>query len=93
MFDALMRNVSWQTLKPGLKTAWFTDAGADVAYTYGSFTARPVPFDDIMTSIMNEAMPHVGINDRKDWPNGCNINLYEHGRIGLDWHSDDEEIH
>eukprot|EP00973_Karenia_brevis_P022707 3125290-Karenia_brevis.AAC.1 len=38
-------------------------------------------------------MPRFGITSRKEWPNGCNINLYDHGGVDLDWHSDDEEIH
>merc|ERR1711874_543420 len=37
-------------------------------------------------------MPSCGILDKKDWPNSCNLNLYEDGAMSVGWHSDDERL-
>merc|ERR1712060_929347 len=37
-------------------------------------------------------MPKCGIRDRDDWPNCCNLNLYEDGGMSVGWHSDDESL-
>mmetsp|Transcript_19731 Transcript_19731/g.63705 ORF Transcript_19731/g.63705 Transcript_19731/m.63705 type:complete len:128 (+) Transcript_19731:143-526(+) len=33
-----------------------------------------------------------GLTDQKDWPDACNMNLYEDGGMSVGWHSDDERL-
>ncbi|CAE7747604.1 Alkbh3, partial [Symbiodinium sp. CCMP2456] len=35
-------------------------------------------------------MPLCGLPEEKDWPDSCNLNLYEDGDHSVGWHADDE---
>merc|ERR1712216_298818 len=35
-------------------------------------------------------MPFFGLAEQSQWPNSCNLNLYEDGGMSVGWHSDDE---
>merc|ERR1712107_378973 len=45
-----------------------------------------------MTEIMQTTMSFCGIRGRENWPNSCNLNLYEDGGMSVGWHADDEPI-
>lgn len=45
-----------------------------------------------MLELMAEVMPRCGLQDPQDWPNCCNMNLYEDGGSAVGWHSDDEAL-
>jgi len=42
--------------------------------------------------MMRSAMPMCGLQEMKDWPDSCNLNLYEDGSMSVGWHSDDEKL-
>mmetsp|Transcript_102739 Transcript_102739/g.142061 ORF Transcript_102739/g.142061 Transcript_102739/m.142061 type:complete len:126 (-) Transcript_102739:24-401(-) len=37
-------------------------------------------------------MPACGLSSREQWPNSCNLNLYEDGAMSVGWHADDEKL-
>ena len=38
-------------------------------------------------------MKRVGLSNKDEqWPNSCNVNLYENGGSGVEWHSDNEPL-
>mmetsp|Transcript_78854 Transcript_78854/g.203118 ORF Transcript_78854/g.203118 Transcript_78854/m.203118 type:complete len:130 (-) Transcript_78854:66-455(-) len=37
-------------------------------------------------------MPLCGLPSQADWPDSCNLNLYEDGGASVGWHSDDERL-
>eukprot|EP00439_Symbiodinium_sp_Y106_P057808 s5844_g8.t1 len=37
-------------------------------------------------------MPYCGLQREEDWPDSCNVNLYEDGSNSVGWHSDDEAL-
>merc|ERR1711920_1155639 len=41
---------------------------------------------------MTEAMGFCGLKSKDDWPDCCNMNLYEHGGDSVGWHADDESL-
>jgi len=45
-----------------------------------------------MKQLMSIVMPMFGSPQEAQWPNSCNINLYEDGGMSVGWHSDDERI-
>lgn len=74
------------------KTAWMVKSGCNCMYRYGQIEVPPAEFPPWMVDLMSVVMPHCGMNDRKDWPDSCNINLYTDGGMSVGWHSDDEQI-
>merc|ERR1719327_2401955 len=53
---------------------------------------RPDRISCLMEEILAAYMPICGLPDRKDWPNSCNLNLYENSSMSVGWHADDEPI-
>merc|ERR1719499_1764172 len=45
-----------------------------------------------MVEVMQTVMPYCGLPDMANWPNSCNLNLYEDGGMSVGWHSDDERL-
>merc|ERR1711957_635344 len=45
-----------------------------------------------MRDMMQSVMPYCGLKQAEDWPNSCNLNLYEDGAMSVGWHSDDERV-
>merc|ERR1719263_979055 len=41
---------------------------------------------------MQLTMPYCGLKDPSEWPNSCNLNLYEDGGMSVGWHTDDERL-
>merc|ERR1719502_1623766 len=42
--------------------------------------------------LMAVVMPCCGLTDREEWPDSCNMNLYDDGGMSVGWHSDDESL-
>jgi len=53
---------------------------------------EPQEFPPFMIELLRNAMPLCGIPQTEDWPDSCNLNLYEDGGMSVGWHSDDERI-
>merc|ERR1712039_340312 len=45
-----------------------------------------------MREIMRVVMPFCGIALESEWPNSCNLNLYDTGCSSVAWHADDEAL-
>lgn len=45
-----------------------------------------------MLELMSAAMPFFGLGGPADWPNSCNLNLYDCGGSSVAWHADDEPL-
>merc|ERR1712048_1419711 len=74
------------------KTAWMVSSGCRCTYRYGGVDVDPQKYPDWMTDIMQLYMPLCGIKSREQWPNSCNLNLYEDGAMSVGWHADDEKL-
>ncbi|CAE7359206.1 unnamed protein product [Symbiodinium microadriaticum] len=74
------------------KTAWMVFFECDCAYRYGRIEVKPQQYPQWMCALMHWVMPCCGINEQKDWPNSCNLNLYESGGMSVGWHADDEQL-
>jgi len=74
------------------KTAWMTKRGCSCTYRYGGLEVESQEFPPFMTELLEAAMPLCGINATEDWPDSCNLNLYEDGGMSVGWHSDDERL-
>mmetsp|Transcript_118759 Transcript_118759/g.265136 ORF Transcript_118759/g.265136 Transcript_118759/m.265136 type:complete len:679 (+) Transcript_118759:78-2114(+) len=74
------------------KTGWMVSRGCTCRYRYGGVEVSPEEFPPWMVELMEVAMPHCGLQNRCDWPNSCNLNLYEDGGMSVGWHSDDEQL-
>jgi len=74
------------------KTAWVVAPGCRCTYRYGGIGVEPQEFPRWMVEIMELYMPYCGLPERGDWPNSCNVNLYENGSHSVGWHSDDEVL-
>jgi len=75
------------------KTAWMV-ASADYTctYRYGGVDVAPQVFPPWMLEIMEVYMPLFGFPAREEWPNSCNLNLYEDGNMSVGWHADNEKL-
>ena len=74
------------------KTAWMAANGCHCIYRYGGVEVRPQAFPTWMAEVLEAYMPYCGINDPTQWPDSCNVNLYENGAQSVGWHSDDEAL-
>jgi len=74
------------------KTAWMVSSGCTCTYRYGGVDVEPQEFPAWMIDIMQVYMPLCGLTSREEWPNSCNLNLYEDGGMSVGWHSDDESL-
>jgi len=74
------------------KTAWMVVPGCLCTYRYGGIEVQPQVFPPWMQEIMSLYMPYCGLPDPADWPNSCNVNLYENGSQSVGWHADDEAL-
>eukprot|EP00435_Cladocopium_sp_Y103_P020514 s2677_g5.t1 len=92
--EQAMRDVNWQqpegTWGPiPRKTSWMTRAPCCCRYGYGGLRMEPEPMAPWLLETMELCMPLCGIS-KEDWPDSCNLNLYESGDHSVGWHSDDE---
>lgn len=74
------------------KTAWMVAKGCECHYTYGSIAVEPQEYPPWMIKLMQRVMPYCGITSQEEWPNSCNLNLYDDGGASVGWHSDDESL-
>lgn len=74
------------------KTAWMVESNCSCKYGYGGMQVNPKPWSDWMIGIMDKLMPLCGLKDRSEWPNSCNLNLYENGDHSVSWHADNEKL-
>eukprot|EP00434_Breviolum_minutum_P035539 symbB.v1.2.031463.t1/scaffold3639.1/size85583/2 len=74
------------------KTAWMVFFDCSCTYRYGRIEVEPQQYPPWMCTLMHWVMPCCGINEQKDWPNSCNLNLYEDGSTSVGWHADDEQL-
>jgi len=75
------------------KTAWMVaPGGCSCTYRYGRIEVEPQIFPPWMIDIMKEVMPRCGLFNIEEWPNSCNLNLYDDGAMSVGWHSDDESL-
>ena len=44
-----------------------------------------------LRDLKTECMPKCGL-EPSQWPNNCNVNLYNHGKMAVGWHADDEPL-
>ncbi|CAE8722808.1 unnamed protein product, partial [Polarella glacialis] len=73
------------------KTAWMTKKGCACTYKYGGMEVDSQEFPPWMTELLRMSMHYCGIAEQ-DWPDSCNMNLYEDGGSSVGWHSDDEQL-
>lgn len=74
------------------KTSWMVAAGCTCSYVYGGVEVPPQTFPPWMMEIMETYMPFCGLQDVSEWPDSCNVNLYENGEMSVGWHADDEPL-
>jgi len=74
------------------KTAFMVGSGCKCTYNYGGLSVQPQEFPPWMVDIMMVYMPMCGLNDMTEWPNSCNLNLYDDGNNSVGWHADDEDL-
>ncbi|CAJ1376455.1 unnamed protein product [Effrenium voratum] len=73
------------------KTCWLVKGGCRCKYRYGGLEVEAQEFPKWMHELMEIVLKPCGISP-KDWPNSCNLNLYEDGGMTVGWHSDDERL-
>lgn len=61
-------------------------------YRYGSIEVEPQEYPPWMIELLKKSMNFCGITNPDEWPNSCNLNLYEDGGMSVGWHSDDESL-
>jgi len=66
--------------------------GCACSYKYGSVEVGPATYPPWMLELLGRTMPICGIFNMHEWPNSCNLNLYEDGGMSVGWHSDDERL-
>lgn len=73
------------------KTGWMVKRGCECKYRYGGIEVAPQEFPKWMIELLSHTMKFCGLKPN-DWPNSCNLNLYEDGGMTVGWHSDDEKL-
>lgn len=95
-FKTIYGNTEWeqpegpQGLLPR-KTVWMVKRGCKCPYRYGGVTIHPQEFPEWMTELLRTYMPYCGKTE-DEWPDSCNVNLYEDGSHAVGWHTDDETL-
>ncbi|CAK9054129.1 unnamed protein product [Durusdinium trenchii] len=96
-FKTILENTEWQQpegphgLMPR-KTAWVVKPGCRCSYRYGGVVIPPQEFPPWMTDLLRTYMPYCGKKNEDEWPDSCNVNLYEDGSHAVGWHTDDEAL-
>ena len=73
------------------KTCWMVKGSCKCKYRYGGLEVEPEEFPQWMIELMEIVLKPCGIA-QNEWPNSCNLNLYEDGGMTVGWHSDDERL-
>merc|ERR1712228_437108 len=61
-------------------------------YRYGGLEVSPQEYPMWMLRLLEEVMPLCGLSNSEEFPNSCNLNLYEGGGNSVGWHADDEAL-
>lgn len=88
---SLVEKGEWIEL-PGVprQVIWYVSEDcADVPYRYSGLEFPAVVYPDFMLEIRKELCKVCGIPE-DDFPNSCNVNIYQDGSNEVGWHSDDE---
>lgn len=88
---ALLEKGTWSGI-PGIprRVGWYvSEEFADCPYRYSGLEYPATVFPDFMLEIREELCKLCGIPE-DDYPNSCNVNVYEDNRGEVGWHSDDE---
>eukprot|EP00927_Polykrikos_kofoidii_P028043 TRINITY_DN24544_c0_g1_i2.p1 TRINITY_DN24544_c0_g1~~TRINITY_DN24544_c0_g1_i2.p1 ORF type:complete len:978 (-),score=143.05 TRINITY_DN24544_c0_g1_i2:117-3050(-) len=96
-FETIKNGTEWMQPEGKLgvmprKTAWMVKEGCTCNYRYGGIEVEGKAFPPWMLDIMSKTLVYFGMSNPKDWPNACNLNLYEDGGHSVGWHSDDERL-
>ena len=73
------------------KTTWMVANNCSCSYKYGRVEVAPVHYPPWMVDLMYVIMPLLGLTVPQ-WPDCCNANLYENGKMAVGWHADDESL-
>jgi len=73
------------------KTGWMVLDGCSCKYCYGGVEVAAQTFPPWMKDLMRKVMGHCGLTEVQ-WPDSCNLNLYEDGNHSVGWHADDEAL-
>ncbi|CAJ1353537.1 unnamed protein product, partial [Effrenium voratum] len=79
---------------PGVprRVIWYVDEDfADVPYRYSGLEFEATPYPDFMLEIREELCKLCGIPEG-EYPNSCNVNIYDDQSQEVGWHSDDEVL-
>merc|ERR1712129_599490 len=75
------------------KSAWMVRDGCTCAMSIGrSRELQPQPFPMWMMEIMHCVMPMCGVVDEQEWPDSCNLMLFQDGNDSVGWHAEDEKL-
>jgi len=96
-FNKVAENTSWkQPQGPNgpvpRKTAWMTKRGCNCTYRYGGLEVESQEFPPFQLELLRATMPLCGLPKADQWPDSCNLNLYDDGGSSVGWHSDDERL-
>merc|ERR1719440_1728372 len=69
-----------------------TKKGCTCTYRYGGLEVPSQEFPPFMKELLRMSMHYCGIHNEEDWPDSCNLNLYEDGGMSVGWHADDEVL-
>lgn len=97
LFEQVRDGTKWQQPEGPMgpiprKTAWMVARGCSCSYRYGRIEVGSQEFPEWMLQLMRLAMPYCGFQQPSEWPNSCNLNLYDDGGMSVGWHSDDERL-
>jgi alkylated DNA repair dioxygenase AlkB len=88
---ATLKDSPWADL-PGVprKVAWFVSQECvDCPYRYSGLEYPPTVYPPFMQEIRAEVCKLCGIPEN-EFPNSCNVNVYDDHEQDVGWHSDDE---
>ena len=92
-FTRLLQGIPWKNdevvmygkrILTARKVAWYGDA--ECSYTYSGTTKQAIPWNAELRELKDRIETILGCTF-----NSCLANLYENGRQGMSWHSDDEK--
>eukprot|EP00927_Polykrikos_kofoidii_P048942 TRINITY_DN43102_c0_g1_i1.p1 TRINITY_DN43102_c0_g1~~TRINITY_DN43102_c0_g1_i1.p1 ORF type:complete len:660 (+),score=86.82 TRINITY_DN43102_c0_g1_i1:125-1981(+) len=97
LFERIRQGTHWlqpeNSLGPVARyTSWMATGGCNCPYRYGGLQVAAQEFPQWMRELVRGIMPMCGLTSPSEWPNSCNLNLYEDGGMSVGWHADDEPL-
>lgn len=95
-FERIRTGTDWQqpigtTGMLPRKTCWMVMGKCTCPYRYGGVEVAPIEYPPWMIDLLDATMGLCGLT-RDEWPNSCNVNLYDDGDMSVGWHADDERL-